>query len=96
MNTTPSSMNTLKHCKVCLCTIVVFSISMSACLKGGDFLLCNDLNIHRLLSELKTIHNLLLFFCARIPRQSYVGHNNLKVELQVFPNYEVPLTFYIY
>ena len=58
----------------------------------------NDLNLIFFLSELNKPHKLLLFFWARIPRRQYVlvGHDNLKVELQVFSHYKVRLTFYIY
>ena len=37
--------------KVRLSTIVVFTISLKACFARDDFLLCNDIDLNRLLSE---------------------------------------------
>ena len=46
--------------------------------------------------ELNTPRNLQLFFWARILRRSYVGHDNLKVELLAFSYHKVPLTSHIH
>ena len=79
-----------------LCTFVVFTISIKECFERGGFILCDDLDLIWFLPELNTPHQLSLFFWARISRQPYVGHDNLKVKLWVYSHYKVPWTFYIY
>ena len=39
--------------EVILCTFVLFTISKNCVSKGGDFLLCNDLNLNKLVYGLK-------------------------------------------
>ena len=34
--------------------------------------------------QFKLTHNLPLFYSVRIPRQPYLGHDNLKIELEFF------------
>ena len=47
---------------------------------------CNDIDLIWFLSELNTPpKQLSLSFWARIPRRSFVGHDNLRVEVRVFP-----------
>ena len=80
-------MQNLQRCRLWspplyLCGIHNFTKSVFS--KGGGFPLCNDLDLIWFLSKLNTPHQLSLFFWARIPRWSYVGHDNLKVELRVF------------
>ena len=62
---------------------MVFTISIKACFDRGGFLLCKNLDLYWLLSELKSPHDLPLWL--QIHRQSYAGHDNLKVDLQVVP-----------
>ena len=64
-----------------LCTLW-YSQFQKSVFRKGVVSFCYDLNINWLLSEL---NKLLLFFWAWIPRRPHVGHDNLKVELWVFP-----------